>query len=274
MTFKAVNRTTVSRRDNRSGSWCARGIRILFFAALLFLEELPIYAQTHGSLVRDTVRPTPGPAGVLDLPELTYNPPPGSISAGYDNMPVFMVPWGPDSQPIQDQSRPKTFCVTITPQPLKASALSLGTGRDFGLWTVDIATEAPIGSLSRPEILNGFPHGVLLEFQAVDVLTRKSQSGLRSLLAAITEPAQDLSATGLVYAGTRVSNPYVRGGLVASGALMGIFAARAARRVPKPDETIKHLLPDSGLTGVASWTGLILTGRVSSARQWRRGCAS
>lgn len=263
MTFKAVNRTTVGRRDNRSGSWCARGIRILFFAALLFLEELPIYAQTHGSLVRDTVAPTPGPAGVIDLPR----------PAIHDGLMAVEVPWGPDFQPIQDQSRPKAFCVTITPQPLKASALSLGTGRDFGLWTVDIATEAPIGALSRPEILNGFPHGVLLEFQAVDVLTRKSQSGLRSLLAAITEPAQDLSATGLVYAGTRVSNPYVRGGLVASGALMGIFAARAARRVPKPDETIKHLLPDSGLTGVASWTGLILTGRVSSARQWRRGCA-
>lgn len=149
-----------------------------------------------------------------------------------------------------------SFCVSIAPLPLKASALALGTGKDFGLSEL-IITHAT-GAVSRAEIVERLPFSPLFQWQAIDVLSRTSANDQRSIVAAYFGGLKDLGPSALVYGSARAANPYVKGVLLGVGGLWALAQARSVAKAPNPSKTLEHVLPDAGVLG--DWSGVIVTG--------------
>ncbi len=153
-----------------------------------------------------------------------------------------------------------SFCVTAKPQPPKQSALTLGTARDFFTWELIIRSSGPV---SRPEIMERLPITALLEWQAVDVLTRRAAGDPRSVFAAYFGVVKDAGPAALAYAAGRITDPYAKIGMLAASGVWALAGGRAQARIPNPGQTVAHLLPDAGVTG--DWDGIIVTGIVRGA---------
>jgi hypothetical protein len=137
----------------------------------------------------------------------------------------------------------------------------LGTAKDYGVWQLSITQSS--GPVSRGSLTERLPFAALYEWQAADVLSRKSTGSKRALIAAYFGGIKDLGPVGLAYAGARVTDPYAKAGLLVASGLWALAQARIAAKAPDPSSTKSHLLPDAGVTG--DWDGVIISGLVHGA---------
>jgi hypothetical protein len=154
------------------------------------------------------------------------------------------------------------FCVTFQPQDLRSSELALGTGKDFGLWRV-IVTGADQPRISSEEIAVRFPHAFLAEWQARDVLDRKSARSGRGLVKSILGLVAQLAPAGLAAAGVATDTRWAT--WAGTGIAVVIPLASARQRPPDASQTIAHLLPDAGITGATDTSWAVVTGIVRGA---------
>lgn len=162
-----------------------------------------------------------------------------------------------------------SFCVTVLPQSLKASALSLGTAKDFGLSEILITNAtAPV---SRAAIMERLPIAFLFEWQAADVLDRKADTSKWAVLGRAGTLGAQLAPTGLGVGAIVTKDPKLQ---IAAYTAMGIqfLMSRSAKRAPDPGETKRHLLPDAGVTG--DFDGLVVSGLVHGAAKLGPFCGA
>lgn len=168
------------------------------------------------------------------------------------------------------------FCATATSLPFSATDLSLGAGKNIGVWTL---SARPIGpapiTLSRVEILERFPElRVLPTWMTVDVLARSAYRDRRSTLARIATVALRLAPAALSLAGLATGTDaatYSGLGLGAATALVQGFTART----PDPAPATTHLLPDGEVVlGTSGGTWIVVSGLVRNATTLGPRCSS
>lgn len=153
------------------------------------------------------------------------------------------------------------FCVTAIPQSPKASDLALGTAKDFFTWQLVISQAT--GPVTRGQIAERIPLSMLYEWQAIDVLNRKSSGSKRAAFAGYWGVIRDASPAGLAFAAARTKDPRAQIGLAILAGVLALAGGRAVAKVPNPAATQKRLLPDVGVPG--DWDGIVVTGIVRGA---------
>lgn len=169
--------------------------------------------------------------------------------------------------------RAQEFCVTFSPQSLQASELSLGTGKQFGLWRVLIEVKIPGEHISTESILSRFPPAALFEWQARDVLDRKSAGSRRTRAKVYLDLAIQIAPAALTASGIATGTDWAKWG----GLGLGVFtrlADRVSQAIPNAGDTKAHLLPDSGISGREDWSGVVVTGIVRGAVRIGPMCAA
>lgn len=162
------------------------------------------------------------------------------------------------------------WCVTAVPKTLKSSELRLGTGKDYGLWEVGIRGDN--ATVSRVDLMERIPFGMLNEYEARDVLNRRAAGDKRTIAAQYLGAANGLGPAGLTYAATRIKNPTAQGALVVVGIVWSLIQTRSTAKAPNPSETADRLFPDAGITlGPQGWDGVVVTGQVSRVK-WGPSC--
>lgn len=149
-----------------------------------------------------------------------------------------------------------SFCVTVVHEPLRSSALTLGTGEEFGVSQIAI-TQAS-GPVTRAEIIERLPFAALYEWEAADILEKKSASSKWGTLAAYWGVVKDAGPSGMAFAAARTHDERIRAGLLITAGVWALAGGRIKAKVPDPTQTKLHLLPDIGVPG--NWNGVILTG--------------
>lgn len=168
------------------------------------------------------------------------------------------------------------FCLTADPLPLKASELALGTGREYGLWSLRVRPLTLSGNpsvISQEEIAERFPHPFLFEWQARDILDRRANGSSRTRKRVYLDMALRLAPIALAATGFATGTDWLTWsgvGLSAGNTIAGRVAAAA----PNPEQTKAHLLPDSGIPGSAPWSGVVVTGLVRGAKRVGPVCNS
>lgn len=156
-----------------------------------------------------------------------------------------------------------SFCVTVVPLPLKASAAALGTARDFGV--SELAITHATGSVSRPDIIERLDFSPLFAWQATDLLDRRAAGDRRTIIAAYLGGIKDLGPAGIALASSRVHHPLAQGLMLAFAGIWALAQARVASSVPNPSRAKERLLPDAGVPG--DWDGIVITGIRKNAQK-------